>query len=136
GFVGPEGGLEVRQARAGEVLRDALIGTMLGRLGLGILVFILLFCFVGPQIYHTNQVIPNPTQIQFPPSAKHLLGTDGQGFDEVGRLMIGGQSALEVGLAAAFTASILGAIYGAVAGYFGGVVDGGLMRIVDVGLSI
>ena len=133
---GPEGGDIVRQPRAAQVIRDALFGTLLGRVGFGIIVFILLFCFVGPHLYHTDQLTPSPTEIQRHPGAEHLLGTDGQGFDELGRMMIGGQSALEIGLAAAALASIFGTLYGAIAGYFGGVVDAILMRIVDVALSI
>ena len=133
---GPEAGDIVQQPRALQVIKDAVFGTLLGRVGFGILVFILLFCFVGPHIYHTDQITPSPTELQHKPSGKHLLGTDGQGFDEVGRLMIGGQSALEIGLAAAALASIFGTLYGAIAGYFGGVVDAVLMRIVDVALSV
>lgn len=133
---GPEAGDIVQQPRALQVIKDAIFGTVLGRVGFGILVFILLFCFVGPHIHHTDQITPSPTELQRGPSGKHLLGTDGQGFDELGRLMIGGQSALEIGLAAAALASIFGTLYGAVAGYFGGVVDAVLMRIVDVALSV
>lgn len=133
---GPEGGDVVRQPRAGQVIRDALFGTLLGRVGLAILIFVLLFCFVGPHVYHTDQITPSPTELQRHPGAKHLLGTDGQGFDELGRLMIGGQSALEIGLASAALASLFGTLYGAVAGYFGGVIDAVLMRVVDVALSV
>jgi peptide/nickel transport system permease protein len=133
---GPEGGDVVRQPRAAQVIRDALFGTLLGRVGLAILIFVLLFCFVGPHVYHTDQITPSPTQLQRHPGAKHLLGTDGQGFDELGRLMIGGQSALEIGLASAALASLFGTLYGAVAGYFGGVIDAVLMRVVDVALSV
>ncbi|MBV9292470.1 MAG: ABC transporter permease [Frankiales bacterium] len=132
----PEGGAALRQPRAGAVLRDALFGSTLGRIGFGILVVVVLFCFLGPHVYHTNQTTPAPTQIQLPPSGHHWLGTDGQGYDEVGRLMLGGQSALEIGFAAAFLASIFGVVYGAVAGYIGGVVDAVLMRIVDVALAV
>jgi len=128
--------LPTQPIRAGQIIRDALFGTLLGRIGLGIVIFIVLFCFVGPLIYHTDQLTPSPTEIQRAPGARHLLGTDGQGFDELGRLMKGGQAALEVGLASAFLASVFGTVYGAVAGYFGGFVDALLMRIVDVALAV
>ena len=55
-----------------------------------------------------------------PPSGQHLLGTDTNGFDELGRIMKGGQAALEVGFFAAFVAIIIGTMYGAVAGLAGG----------------
>ena len=57
------------------------------------------------------------------PGAGHPLGTDDQGFDVLGRLMKGGQAALEIGFFAAFVAIVIGALYGAVAGLAGGVID-------------
>lgn len=104
--------------------------------GLGIIVFMTLFCFVGPLIYHTNQVQINVTQATQAPSAKHLLGTDNVGYDVLGRLMLGGQSSLEVGLAAAILASVFGTAWGAVAGYVGGWLDAVMMRVVDSILAI
>jgi peptide/nickel transport system permease protein len=103
---------------------------------LGMLVFIVLFCFVGPLIYHTDQVHTNLSQSLCPPSAAHPLGCDNVGYDQLGRLMVGGQTSLEVGFAAAIVAVIIGTLYGAFSGFIGGPVDSFLMRIVDAGLSI
>jgi peptide/nickel transport system permease protein len=104
--------------------------------GVIIFAFMLLFCFVGPLIYHTNQLRVNFTDEFIPPGGSHLLGTDASGFDVLGRLMIAGQVSLEVGIAAALLATVVGVLWGAVAGYFGGVVDAALMRCVDAMLSI
>jgi peptide/nickel transport system permease protein len=120
----------------GEMFREMLWGSRLGRIGTVLIVFIVLFCFVGPLIYHTNQAQANISDLTKPPSAQHLLGTDSNGFDEVGQLMLGGQSALEIGLAAAFLASLFGALYGALSGYLGGVWDSLLMRVVDTMFAI
>jgi peptide/nickel transport system permease protein len=103
---------------------------------LGMLVFIVLFCFVGPLIYHTDQVHTNLTDSLCPPSAQHPLGCDALGYDQLGRLMVGGQTSLEVGFAAAIVAVIIGTLYGAFSGFVGGPVDSFMMRIVDAGLSI
>jgi peptide/nickel transport system permease protein len=108
----------------------------LALIGLGFVIFIILFCFVGPIIYKTQQVTVTLTNSYCTPSASHLLGCDNLGYDVVGRLMQGGQSSLEVGLAAAFVACLFGSIYGAVSGFSGGIVDSILMRIVDAMLSI
>jgi peptide/nickel transport system permease protein len=108
----------------------------LALISLGVVVFIILFCFVGPLIYKTNQVNTNLNQILCHPGASHLLGCDPLGYDELGRIMIGGQTSLEVGLAAAFVSVVIGMVYGAVSGFIGGPVDAFLMRIVDAGLSI
>jgi peptide/nickel transport system permease protein len=103
---------------------------------LGMVVFIVLFCFLGPVFYHTDQVHTNLSQTLCPPSGAHLLGCDNLGYDQLGRLMIGGQTSLEVGFAAAIVAVFIGTLYGAFSGFVGGAVDSVLMRIVDAGLSI
>ncbi|HEY1703091.1 MAG TPA: ABC transporter permease [Trebonia sp.] len=54
----------------------------------------------------------------------------------LGRLMPGGQSSLEVGLAAAVVATLIGVCYGAVSGFAGGLADGVMMRLVDGPLAI
>ncbi len=96
----------------------------------------MLFCFLGPLVYHTNQsstqnALLYSTQ-NAPPSSAHLLGTDQSGFDILGRIMYGGQVSLEVGFAAAAIATIIGVLYGAISGFFGGWIDALMMRIVDV----
>jgi peptide/nickel transport system permease protein len=123
-------------SRRFEVTRTALFGTTLGRIGFGIIILVTLFCYLGPHIWKTDQITTNIQEILLPPSPQHPLGTDPNGYDELGRLMIGGQSALEIGLLSALLATVFGTIYGAVAGYFGGVVDGLLMRIIDTFLSV
>jgi peptide/nickel transport system permease protein len=104
--------------------------------GLGTIVLIVLFSFLGPHLYVTNQVSTNITDLTRPPSAAHPLGTDTVGYDVLGRLMLGGQSTLEVGLAAAVLSSLIGAVWGGVAGYAGGWVDSLMMRVVDSFLAI
>jgi peptide/nickel transport system permease protein len=111
--------------------------------GLGIIVFFVLFCFLGPLFYHTNQTLTQPLQANLAPGAATpsgghagLLGTDEHGFDELGRIMAGGQAALEVGFFAAVIATVIGTLYGAVAGLSGRLIDGIMMRFVDIVLSI
>lgn len=105
-------------------------------LGLAIIVLFLLFCFAGPLVYHTDQVSTNLAIANHSPSRAHPLGTDPVGYDELGRLMYGGQASLEVGVVAAALASVVGTVYGAVAGYVGGVLDALMMRLVDGLLAI
>jgi peptide/nickel transport system permease protein len=115
---------------------EVFLENKLAVTGVGIFVFMLLFCFVGPQVYHTNQLQVNFANEFIHPSGSHLLGTDASGFDVVGRLMTAGQVSLEVGLAAAALATVVGVLWGAIAGYFGGVLDASMMRLVDALLSI
>jgi peptide/nickel transport system permease protein len=111
--------------------------------GLGIIVFFVLFCFLGPLVYHTNQSLTQPLNANLSPGAASalgghagLLGTDEHGFDELGRIMAGGQTALEIGFFAAFISIVIGTLYGAIAGLSGRLIDGIMMRFVDIVYSI
>ena len=133
-------GEETQRPPAGGGSARLIIGVFvqnrLAVVGLGILIFFVLFSFVGPHIYVTDQVHTNPAQLTEPPSRAHLLGTDDLGYDVLGRLMLAGQSSLEVGVAAALLSSVIGTVWGGIAGYLGGWVDTVLMRVVDSFLAI
>jgi ABC-type dipeptide/oligopeptide/nickel transport system permease subunit len=132
----PEGG-EVQVYASG--WRLALRGFLENRLavvGVLVIVLFLVFCFFGPDLYHTNQSDTNPLITDLRPGGSHPLGTDDNGFDELGRIMKGGQTALEIGFLAAFIATVIGTLYGAISGLAGGLLDGFLMRVVDILLSI
>jgi peptide/nickel transport system permease protein len=132
----PEGG-EARPT--GSMWRLTLVTFVENKLalaGIGILLFLVLFCFVGPHIYVTNQHTVNPVINNLAPSRAHLLGTDGEGYDVVGRLMVAGQTAIEIGMAAGLCAAIFGTLYGAISAVAGGVIDAVLMRIVDALYSL
>ena len=138
----PSGGEAQQQASGGLTLQifRVFIENRLAVVGLAIIVFAILFCWIGPLIYHTNQTDSQQAFLHSVanarPSGSHLLGTDPTGFDILGRIMYGGQISLEVGFAAAGIATLLGVLVGAVSGFFGGLVDTILMRFVDVLLSV
>ncbi len=115
---------------------DVFAENKLALASLGVLVLIVLFCFLGPVFHNTDQVHTNLSDYLCRPSAAHLLGCNDLGYDQLGRLMVGGQTSLEVGVAAALVAVIVGTLYGAISGFVGGTVDAFLMRVVDAGLSI
>jgi peptide/nickel transport system permease protein len=82
---------------------------------------------------------PNKTnlfQIFDAPSIAHPMGTDSLGRDLATRILFGGRVSLAVGVLAALLAITVGMVVGVVAGFYGGWVDGLLMRLVDVLLSI
>lgn len=66
------------------------------------------------------------------PSGTHILGTDGDGFDVLARIMYGGRISLMVGFVVVFLEILLGVIMGGLAGYYGGWVDNLIMRLVDI----
>jgi peptide/nickel transport system permease protein len=115
---------------------SAFAENKLAVVGLGIVVAFILFCYVGPLVYHTDQVHIDLSQATLPPSGAHPLGTNEVGYDQLGRLMAGGQSSLEVGVAAALLATVFGTLWGAIAGYAGGFIDSAMMRIVDALLAV
>lgn len=124
--------------RLGVWRQDAAVfaGNKLALAGFVFLVLIVLFCFAGPIFYKSNQVAATLFNSNLAPSSQFPLGTDPEGYDMLGRLMVGGQSTLEVGFFVAVLATAFGALWGAIAGYVGGFVDSLLMRIVDTMLSI
>ncbi|HEY1830068.1 MAG TPA: ABC transporter permease [Acidimicrobiales bacterium] len=138
-LVGPEGGEVSSVGGMGRQIVNVFFENKLAVIGLIVIVFFVLFCFIGPWLYHTNQTnaetaLNNVENAS--PGAGHPLGTDIAGFDILGRLMFGGQASLIVGFASAAAATVVGVIYGAIAGFLGGWVDAVMMRIVDMFLSI
>jgi len=124
---------------AGSAWRQASYVFLENRLavaGLAYVVLMVLFCFVGPFIYRTNQINTDIANLTAVPSPAHLLGTDIVGKDVLGELMVGGQTSLEIGLTAALLATTFGVLWGAIAGFAGGWLDQVMMRIVDSLLAI
>ncbi len=86
----------------------------------------------------TGEYVINADQIIYvidmfsAPSAKHVLGTDGDGFDVLARVMYGGRISLMVGFVVVFLECFLGIVMGGLAGYYGGWVDMLIMRLVDI----
>lgn len=86
----------------------------------------------------TGEYVINADQIIYvidrfgSPTAKHILGTDGDGFDVLARIMYGGRVSLMVGFVVVFLECFLGIIMGGLAGYYGGWVDMLIMRLVDI----
>jgi peptide/nickel transport system permease protein len=62
----------------------------------------------------------------------YFLGADNQGRDVFARLLYGGRSSLEIGIASAIIACGLATVVALIAGFFGGIVDALLSRLMDV----
>jgi peptide/nickel transport system permease protein len=137
----PAGGESTSTGGVGLQIARVFVQNKLAVAGLIVIVGMVLFCFVGPFLYHTNQtdqqaVLNSSVVANTGPAKGQPLGTDGTGFDILGRLMYGGQTSLIVGFASAAVATIVGVIYGALSGFFGSWPDAALMRFVDILLSI
>ena len=113
------------------VLKNKLAATG----GLLVLLVFLLSIF-APLIAPYNPSTIDIKNILVGPGFNHLLGTDDLGRDVLSRMLWGGRISLEVGFVAVGIATIIGIILGALAGYYGGYIDSGIMRMVDIMLSI
>lgn len=71
-----------------------------------------------------------------PPSSEHWLGTDELGRDTLTRLLYAGRISLFVSIAATILSVIVGVSIGATAGYYRGLIEGILMRLTDVMLTL
>jgi peptide/nickel transport system permease protein len=85
--------------------------------------------------YPANQLDQLANNLQ-PPNLAHIMGTDKQGNDEYSRILYGARISLSTGVVAVTFGLIVGTFIGAIAGGAGGKIDGLLMRIVDVLLSV
>jgi peptide/nickel transport system permease protein len=108
--------------------------TPSGVVGLAMLGFVLLVAVLGPVVAPHDPAEP----IGLPgetPRAGAPLGTDELGRDVLSRVLCGGLSVIGLGVAAALVSYLAGVVIGLVAGYSRNLVDGLLMRGVDVLLS-
>lgn len=105
-------------------------------LGLFILVFMVVFCLVGPMLSPyslTDYSVANKNQ---PPNAQHWLGTDKLGRDILLRIMLAGRISLFVGFVATLVAVVLGSVLGALAGFYRKFVDTTIMRVAEIFMAI
>jgi peptide/nickel transport system permease protein len=104
-------------------------GVVLGALLVG--------CFIVP----LTGVVPDPmsgdlTQTLRPPfSPGHILGTDTIGRDVMSRILYGGRTSIEVGLAVNVIGAVVGGFIGMFAGFRRGLADSLIMRVLDVMLA-
>ncbi|MFI9105490.1 ABC transporter permease [Streptomyces fildesensis] len=89
----------------------------------------------SPYTIHTDSLTANglPSGLGAP---GHPLGTDAIGRDMLARTLYGLRATLTIALIANITSVGLGALVGLVAGFYRGWIEQGLMRLVDVFLSI
>lgn len=115
------------------------VGNKLAVASVLYIVVITAACFLVPILHptnQTNQALTFNTPWNSPPSFAHPLGTDSNGFDELGRIFYGGEYSLTLGFLAGFITIAVGTLYGMISGFFAGVTDTIMMRLLDAFLSI
>ena len=109
----------------------------------GAMIGLVLFSFILVMLAGANFIVPYSaatkgvfSQINQPPSAEHIFGTDSYGRDVFARVLYGGRTSLLVALLATMSSCLIGSTLGAISGYFGGKVDSIIMRSLDIFMSI
>lgn len=105
-------------------------------LGALALLLILASCVLGPFIYTASVDEIDFARASHPPDWSHPFGTNDLGQDMLARVLYGGRISLAVGLVAMTVAVLVGTLVGALAGFYGGWIDGLLMRLTDLFLSL
>jgi peptide/nickel transport system permease protein len=113
----------------------------LALIGLAVLAILLVGAVIGPILMPFSFTdIPQPDEIVQagrPPSLAHPMGETGGLQRDVFLLVVNGaRTSLLIGFSAMAIGVFIGTIVGAIAGFAGGIVDNGLMRLVDVMLSL
>lgn len=132
--------LTLSDAEAGTSLwRDAWIRLRKNHLAAGGLVILILLasaCFLSPLIAPYSYQEQDLKLGAAPPSARHWMGTDQLGRDQLTRILYGGRVSMLVGIAATGVSIVIGVFYGSLSGFVGGKLDAVLMRIVDILYSL
>jgi len=105
-------------------------------IGIGILVFLLLFTSVGRLIVDPENAYPLKVPANLPPNAQYPFGTDRQGRDLLAVMVVGTGLTLQIGAIAGAIGLGAGIVLGFVAGYYGGVLDTVITSFIDVYMSI
>jgi peptide/nickel transport system permease protein len=106
-----------------------------GAVAAAIILLLVLVAIFAPLLAPSNPDAINVTNTLASPSARHLLGTDSLGRDNLSRVIFGTRVALEVALPSVLGAFIAGSVLGMAAGYFGGLVDKVLVIAFDAVIS-
>jgi peptide/nickel transport system permease protein len=116
------------------VRRIGLPRDLTGRIGLGLVAFVVAVAIFGPLLapHPITSVVGVPGT---GPSSSSPLGMDFLGRDVLSRLLNGGRSVLLLGFAATALGYLVGGIIGLIAGYSRSLIDPLLMRSVDVLLA-
>ncbi len=107
-------------------VRELLLETWRGRLGLGVLgLFVFIAVFGG--VLAPDDPDASGLEVLAGISSDHWLGTTENGSDVFSQLLVGARVSIIVGFAAAAISTLLGATVGLAGGYFGGWTD----RVLD-----
>jgi len=131
----PEREFTVSERSQGQLVVRRFLQHRLAVVSLIVLAALVLLAYVGGALwrYDAGEITPDNSVA---PSLAHPFGTDAVGKDQFAQVLRGTQISLQIALLVALFATIFGTLWGAFAGYFRGAVDGTLMRIADLILTL
>ena len=103
----------------------------IGLVGATIVGFMILTAILGSLVWSVDPDAQNYERL-LAPSWDNPMGTDELGRDLLARIIHGSRVSLQVGFIAVTIALVFGVALGLLAGYYKGLVDGLLMRLVDM----
>jgi len=143
GGTAPKPSREPRQLEEVAVRQRGQVALVLRRFvrhrlavaSLVLFLLIVLLAFIGPLVwkYGYTDITPDNSE---PPSLEHPFGTDNLGHDTLAQVLRGLQQSIKVALTIALLASVLGTLWGGISGYYRGLIDGFLMRLADLVLTL
>lgn len=119
---------QIRRGRRVRIRPGVLIASC-------VLILLLLAALFPSLLAPYDPLAVDPRQTLTPPSSAHLLGTDENGRDVLSRIIFGSRNSLLLGFGAITIALIGGSLLGLAAGLGNKLIDGLVMRTVDVGLA-
>jgi oligopeptide transport system permease protein len=129
----------VVQRKPANLWRDAAIRFSKNQLAMGALVIVSMFFFmaifadfIAPTAYDFS-VLSESKQF---PTARHWLGTDNVGRDQLSRIIYGARVSLTIGITVQLLAVLVGVSMGCAAGFLGGWVDNVVMGIIEIFTAI
>ncbi|MEV8239129.1 ABC transporter permease [Microbacterium testaceum] len=121
--------------------RGALVRARLRKMprfwvGASVLVFIVLWAFIGPLLSPWDATQRDFLNVGLGPTQLHWFGTNGIGQDIYAQTLVGLQKSLIIGALAGIGATLIAAMVGSVAGYLGGKIDAVIGWIIHLLLVV
>jgi peptide/nickel transport system permease protein len=134
---GPDREFTVEARSYGRMVLRRFLHHKLAVASLIVLVLVISLALFGGRLWkYEAGVVYRDIPISAGPSLSHPFGTDNIGHDMFAQVLRGAQKSVQIMLLVALFSTTVGVGIGAVAGYYRGLVDSGLMRFVDLILTI
>lgn len=102
-----------------------------------VLIAVLVVMALAPQLFTSTDPLYGDLGVaRQPPSAEHVFGTTGQGYDVYARTIYGARASIMVGLLTTIGTVLVGSVVGLLSGFYGGWIDAVLSRVGEIFFAI